>query len=129
MSLVLDLSSWLLLVAGSVFCIVGTVGLVRMPDFFTRVHAASVVDTLGAGLILCGLLLQAGPTLVGAKLLMLGVLLLFASPTATHALTRAALIRGVAPVLDPQSPIQAQTVTGQPRPEPSILDQESSWKH
>jgi multicomponent Na+:H+ antiporter subunit G len=70
-----------------------------MPDFYTRVHAASVVDTLGAGFILLGLLLQAGLTLVGAKLMMLGLLLLFASPTATHALVRAALHRGLQPLL------------------------------
>ena len=70
-----------------------------MPDFYTRVHAASIVDTMGAGFILAGLLLQAGLTLVGAKLVMLGLLLLFASPTATHALVRAALHRGLPPLL------------------------------
>jgi multicomponent Na+:H+ antiporter subunit G len=99
MSLALDLVSWLCLVAGGLLCIVGAVGLLRMPDFYTRVHAASVVDTLGAGLILLGLLLQAGLTLVGAKLVMIGLLLLLASPTATHALTRAALARGLKPLL------------------------------
>jgi multicomponent Na+:H+ antiporter subunit G len=67
------------------------------------VHAASVVDTLGAGLMLLGLLLQAGLTLVGVKLLMIGLLLLVASPTATHALVRAAMHRGLEPLLaDPK---------------------------
>ena len=64
-----------------------------------RVHAASVTETLGAGFTLLGLMLQAGLTLVCAKLIMIGVLILFMSPTATHALTRAALVRGLDPVL------------------------------
>lgn len=105
MTTVIDLLSWACLVAGGAFCIVGAVGLLRMPDFYTRMHAASVLDTLGAGLILLGLLLQAGPTLVGAKLVMIGLLLLFANPAATHALARAALLRGVQPMsINPQEP-------------------------
>ena len=54
----LELLSWALLVSGSVFCVIGGVGLLRMPDFYTRTHAASVTDTLGAGLLLAGLILQ-----------------------------------------------------------------------
>ena len=99
MTLLLDLLSWALLLAGGFFCVVGAVGLLRMPDFYTRMHAASVVETLGAGLVLLGLLLQAGFTLVAVKLLMLGLLIFFASPTATHALARAALLRGLRPLL------------------------------
>jgi multicomponent Na+:H+ antiporter subunit G len=64
-------------------------------------HATSVTETLGAGLILLGLVLQAGFTLVTAKLLMVGLIIFFTSPTATHALARAAMLRGVEPVLDP----------------------------
>lgn len=99
MSLVVDIASWLLLGAGGVFCVIGGIGLIRMPDFYTRVHAASVTETLGAGLILAGLMLQAGLTLVCVKLVMIGLLIFFTSPTATHALTRAALTRGLEPVL------------------------------
>lgn len=98
MSAVADAISWFCLVTGGIFCVIGAVGLIRMPSFFTRMHAASVVDTLGAGLILLGLMMQAGFTLVTFKLVMLGVLLLFASPTATHALAKAALARGVDPL-------------------------------
>ncbi len=98
---VLDALSWALLVAGGVFAVVGAFGMLRMPDFYTRVHAASVVDTLGAGLILAGLLLQADDLLVAAKLVFIGLLLFFTSPTATHALARAAMTRGLAPILDP----------------------------
>jgi multicomponent Na+:H+ antiporter subunit G len=104
MSAVIDLLSWACLVAGGAFCIVGAVGMLRMPDFYTRVHAASVVDTLGAGLVLLGLLLQAGFTLVAVKLLIVAALLLLASPTATHALVRAAMHRGLEPVLAADDP-------------------------
>lgn len=102
MSAVVDVLSALSLLAGAFFCLVGAVGLLRMPDFYTRVHAASVLETLGAGFILLGLLLQAGFTLVAAKLLMIGLLIFFASPTASHALARAALLRGLAPRLGPR---------------------------
>jgi multicomponent Na+:H+ antiporter subunit G len=98
-STVLDAASWVLLVAGSFFCLVGAVGMLRMPDFYTRVHAASVVDTLGAGLLLAGLLLQADDYLVAVRLVIIGLLLFFVSPTSTHALARAAMLRGVAPLL------------------------------
>ncbi|MCA9283767.1 MAG: monovalent cation/H(+) antiporter subunit G, partial [Phycisphaerales bacterium] len=63
MSTVIDIASWVLLVAGGFFSVVGALGLVRMPDFITRMHSASVTDTLGAGLVLLGLMLQAGWTL------------------------------------------------------------------
>ncbi len=101
MSVWVDGLSWVCLIGGGFFCIVGAVGMLRMPDFFTRMHAASIVDTLGAALILLGLVLQAGATLVSAKLAMIGLLLFFTSPTAAHALARAALARGLDPVLAP----------------------------
>jgi multicomponent Na+:H+ antiporter subunit G len=100
MNLVIDALSGVLLAAGGFFCVVGAIGMLRMPDFYTRMHAASVIETLGAGLILLGLMLQAGLTLVAVKLLMVGVLIFFVSPTATHALARAALARGLQPLLD-----------------------------
>lgn len=101
MNAVIDILSWVLLVLGGVFCCIGALGLLRMPDFYTRMHAASVIDTLGAGLILLGLCLQGGWTLVTVKLLMVGLLIFFASPTATHALARAAMVRGLKPELAP----------------------------
>lgn len=110
MNLVVDALSWLCLVAGGLFCAIGALGLLRMPDFYTRMHAASVTDTLGAGLILLGLILQAGITLVAAKLVMIGLLLFFTGPVAAHALTKAAMMRGLAPKLaesDASSPTSA----------------------
>ncbi len=99
MSLGVDVLSWLCLLAGGTFCVIGGVGLVRMPDFYTRMHAASVTDTLGAGLMLLGMMLQAGASLVTVKLVMVGLLIFFASPTATHALAEAARARGLEPLL------------------------------
>jgi multicomponent Na+:H+ antiporter subunit G len=96
----LDIASGALLAGGGFFCIVGAVGLLRMPDFFTRTHAASLIETLGAGLILAGLALQAGFTLALLKLVILGLMILFASPTATHALAKAARERGVEARID-----------------------------
>jgi multicomponent Na+:H+ antiporter subunit G len=95
----IDALSWICLVGGGFFCVVGAVGMLRMPDFYTRMHAASVIETLGAGLILVGLMLQAGFTLVAVKLMIVGMLIFFASPTATHALARAAMARGLKPML------------------------------
>ncbi|GAB1392211.1 monovalent cation/H(+) antiporter subunit G [Rhodocyclaceae bacterium] len=99
MNMLIDIASGLCLLAGAFFCLLGAVGLLRMPDFYTRMHAASVLETLGADLILLGLAMQAGFTLVAAKLLMIGLLIFFASPTASHALARAALLAGVKPRL------------------------------
>jgi multicomponent Na+:H+ antiporter subunit G len=99
MSVALEVVSWVLLLAGGAFCMIGALGLVRMPDFFTRMHAASVTDTLGAGLLLLGMALQAGFTLVTVKLIVVGLLIFFTSPTSTHALAQAALARGLKPLL------------------------------
>ena len=99
MTLLIDVASWALILTGAAFCVIGAIGLLRMPDFFTRMHAASLVDTLGAAFVLAGLGLQAGFSLVTVKLIAIGVLLFFTSPVATHALARAALARGVQPVL------------------------------
>lgn len=95
MSAANDVLSWILLVAGGVFCLIGALGLVRLRSFFPRTHAASVIDSAGAGLLLAGMLLQSGSWLVAVKLVAIGLLVFFASPTATHALANAALARGV----------------------------------
>ena len=99
MTALIDALSWIALLLGGGFCVIGAVGLWRMPDFFTRMHAASVIETLGAGFILLGLILQAGWTLVSAKLLMIGLLIFFTSPTAGHALAKAARAHGLNPKL------------------------------
>lgn len=104
LDLVRDILSWILIVGGGVFLVIGAIGLIRMPDFFSRMHAASVLDTFGAGLILIGLMVQGGLTLVTAKLIFLLLFLLVTGPTATHAMARAAVYAGVKPLLDPDAP-------------------------
>jgi len=97
--LVVDGASWILLLAGGFFYLVGAIGLLRMPDLFTRMHAASVCDTFGAGLLLLGMMLQAGISLVTVKLAVILLLLFFTGPVATHALARAARYAGIEPQL------------------------------
>lgn len=96
--------AWIFLALGSFFCVVGALGLVRMPDFYTRMHAASVTDTLGAGFMILGMMFVAGASLVTMKLVIIGFLIFFTSPTATHALAKAGMHRGLEPKLARQRP-------------------------
>jgi multicomponent Na+:H+ antiporter subunit G len=97
MSAVFDVASWALLLAGSFFVFTGAVGLLRLPEFFTRIHSAGVTDTLGAGLMLTGMLLQSGSWTVGVKLILIFLFMVITGPTATHALAKAALHGGLKP--------------------------------
>ena len=99
MAALLDILSWICLLAGSAFAIIAGIGLLRLPDVFTRMHAAGIGDTLGAGLIVLGLMLQAGLTLNLIKLVLILVFIFFTSPTATHAVAKAALHGGLKPLL------------------------------
>ncbi len=97
MQAVVDILSWVSIIAGGFFCIVGAIGLLRLPDVFCRMHGAGLIDTMGLALILIGLGLQNGFNLGLAKLAMIFVFVLFTGPTATHALARAALYAGIDP--------------------------------
>ena len=79
------------LLGGAAFLLIGAIGLIRLPDFFTRIHATGIIDTLGMGLTLIGLLILAGWTLPGVKLVLIFGFMLLTGPTATHALAKAAL--------------------------------------
>ncbi len=96
---VLDIAGWILLSGGGALIVIGSVGVVRFPDVFTRSHAAGVTDTGGAALILLGLMTQIAPGLVTAKLLLILVFIFFTSPTATFALIHSAFIGGEKPLL------------------------------
>ena len=100
MVILTDILSWACLLTGSFFYIVGAIGLLRMPDLFTRMHATSVSDTFGAFLILVGLAFQAGMSLVTLKLIIIIAALLYTGPVATHALARAARHAGIEPLLE-----------------------------
>lgn len=99
MTLLVEAASWVLILLGSFFTVVGAFGLVRMPEVFTRMHAASVTDTLGVGLLIAGMGLQAGFSLVTLKLLFLLALFFFTGPVVTHALAQACLHEGIKPLL------------------------------
>ncbi len=88
--IVLEVLSAILLAAGSVFVLTGGVGLLRFPDFYTRIHAIGVTDPVGIGLILLGLLLRAPGWDVGVRLLIILLFMALTSPTATHILAHAA---------------------------------------
>ena len=104
MALVLDVLSWACLLGGAGFLLVGAIGLLRFPDFYTRLHAVSVCDTMGAGLVLIGLMLQGGLSLVTVKLLLIFYFMLFSGPTAVHALAEAALQGKLKPVVEKREP-------------------------
>lgn len=93
----LTLASWLLLGIGSVLLLIGAIGLFRLPDFYSRLQAAGITDTLCTICILLGLMLQADSLPVGAKLLLTLLLMLFTAPTASHALANAARQGKLAP--------------------------------
>mgnify|MGYP001026576090 FL=1 len=92
--------TWLLLLTGSFFAVVGGIGIVRLPEFFSRLHGGGITDTLGAGLIIAGLLFQEELSLVTVKLLMILFFLMVTSPTSCHALARSAITQGFKPVLE-----------------------------
>ena len=99
MTLFVEATSWVLILLGSFFTLVGAFGLVRMPEVFTRMHAASVTDTLGVGFLILGMCLQAGLGLVTLKLMFLLALFFFTGPVVTHALAQACLHEGIEPML------------------------------
>ncbi len=89
--------SWLFLATGSIFLLIGGIGLLRLPDFYARTHAAGVIDTLGTGLILIGLMMQEEIGLNTFKLVLIGFFLFFTSPTSSYAVAHAAWVAGQKP--------------------------------
>ena len=95
MAIVLDALSWAMLVGGALFVLIGGIGALRMPNFFTRMHASSLTDSLGPMLVLGGLALQSGWSLETVKVLAILLFLLITGPTATYALGHAASVAGL----------------------------------
>ena len=90
-SLLVEIAAGACLLGGAAFLVVGAVGLVRLPDFFTRIHATGIIDTMGIALTFAGLVLLAGWSLPAVKLVLILCFMLLTGPTATHALAKAAL--------------------------------------
>jgi multicomponent Na+:H+ antiporter subunit G len=97
MNLLVDIASWALFIIGGGLMLLGGIGMVRMPNFFTRLHAGGLVDTGAAAALLLGMALQAGWSMVTVKLVLIGIFLFFTSPTASHAVAHAALLGGLSP--------------------------------
>ncbi len=91
MDMLADVASWALIAVGTFFLLTGAIGILRLPDVFTRMHAAGMTDTMGAGLVLAGLCFQVEAGLVTVRLVLVILFLWFTSPVATHALARAVL--------------------------------------
>lgn len=104
----LDVVSSILLIAGVFFGLSGAIGLFKFPDFFTRVHAASVTDSIAAILIISGLLLQTSFDLNTAKLLFVLAFLMVTSPTASHALAKSARHGGLLTLAEVEEKQQEQ---------------------
>jgi len=80
----------ILLAGGAFFFLVGTVGLIRLPDAFTRMHATTKCDTLGAGMILVALMFHQGLDMISLKLLVVLIFIWLTNPTAAHIIAKAA---------------------------------------
>ena len=100
MSMMVSLLSGVCIGIGVVALIVGSLGLVRLPDLYSRTHAVGMMDTAGVGFITLGLILHEGLTLISFKLALIGIFLFFTSPIATHAVAQVAYRSGLKPVLD-----------------------------
>ena len=87
-------------ISGSIAIVIGLIGVYRMPDFYTRLHAASVIDTLGTIFIIFGLVLFSGINIVSAKLILIMLFILITTPAAAHALAKSALHGNLQPLLE-----------------------------
>lgn len=99
----MDILGSIFLIAGIIFVLIGSIGIIRFPDFFTRTHAAGKCDTLGLVLVLIGLGIHVEGTFNMIKLLLIAVFIAIANPTATHAIARAAYRLGLKPILGSKS--------------------------
>lgn len=88
-------ASWFLLATGGAFVLIGGIGVIRMPNLYTRIHAAGITDSIGPMLVLGGLMLQAGLTVELFKLAAILLFMMITGPTATYAVANAALSAGV----------------------------------
>ena len=99
MSDLINIISAIFIITGAVAIIIGLVGVFRMPDFFSKLHAASIIDTMGTMLILTGLMLYSGFNLISVKLLLILIFIIISTPAAAHALAKSALHGGLKPLL------------------------------
>ena len=99
MEMIIDILSGLCIAAGIIALVTGSIGLLRLPDLFSRTHAVGMMDTAGVGFIILGLIIHEGFTLISVKLALVGIFLFFTSPIATHAVAQVAFRAGLKPVV------------------------------
>lgn len=109
MEQIVNILSWLMLTSGGFFVLVGGIGALRLPNFYTRMHAASVTDTMATFLVLGGIMLQAGLSIATIKLVAILGFLLLTGPTASYALANAALLSGMKPDAKAESNSEEQS--------------------
>jgi multicomponent Na+:H+ antiporter subunit G len=97
--MLVDLISGLFIGAGGLFVLIGALGIIRLPDVFSRMQSVSLIETVGAGLLCMGFIVKVGFSLVGLKLILLLTIIFFLGPVVTHAVAQAALAAGVKPLL------------------------------
>ena len=97
LEIIIEVVSWTFMLSGSFFVIIGAVGTLRFPDFWSRLHAVSITDSAGVLLLFAGMCMQAGFTLITVKLVIIGIFLFITGPTSTHAIANAALVSGLRP--------------------------------
>jgi len=100
MAMLLDILSGFCIAVGVIALVTGSLGLIRLPDLFSRTHAVGMMDTAGVGFIILGLIIHEGFTLISVKLAFVGIFLFFTSPIATHAVAQVAYRSGLKPVTD-----------------------------
>ena len=91
----LQIIAWVSILLGSVLVIIGALGSLRFPDFWSRLHAASVTDSGGVILLLVGMGIHSGFNLITFKLFLIGIFLFITGPTSSHAVANAALVSGI----------------------------------
>jgi multicomponent Na+:H+ antiporter subunit G len=112
-AMLLDALSWACVLVGAFFVVTGAIGVLRLPDVYTRLHGASMIDTAGAGFLILGMMLQAGWSLETLKLLIVLAIFFFTLPVAGHALAQAALHEGVQPQLSHDERVQPGRPAGE----------------
>ncbi len=116
-----EILAWGLILSGSAFLLIGAFGIVRLPDFWARLHAASIPDSAGMILLFLGMAVHSGLTLVTVKLAIIGLLLFLTGPTSTHATANAAFVSGLRPHegegLEADEPLESPPATSDPQQE------------
>ncbi|MBT8121200.1 MAG: monovalent cation/H(+) antiporter subunit G [Gammaproteobacteria bacterium] len=95
--MLIDLLSVALLLVGAVFFLAGTLGLLRFPDVYTRLHALTKADNVGLGLVVAGLAVQSASWAIAGKLLLIWLLVMLAGASVAHLVAHKALSRGILP--------------------------------